>query len=114
MAVRIRLYAPIYINIVMSSEDSKLVDAYRRVYICEQSQNAEPYNGPYDLVIWLSDLDSQVEKLRQAVQEGTNFRTAHCALKQDLEEMGIPTGNAEVYIFSQPTDFTQAALIPVA
>ena len=40
------------------------------------------------------------------------FKTAHCAIKQDLEEMGMPVTDADVYVFPKATDFTQVALIP--
>ena len=95
------------------NKDQKLIaEAYNKVTINEQAQNAVPYTGPYEYVLWLADLDGFLERLRQATNRGMEFKTAHCALKQDLEEMGMPVTDADVYVFPKATDFTQVALIP--
>jgi hypothetical protein len=95
------------------TRDQKLIaEAYNKVSLQEQAQTPAPFTGPYEYVIWLADLENFIERIRQATNKGMEFKTAHCAFKQDLEEMGMPVGDADVYVFPKATDFTQVALIP--
>jgi hypothetical protein len=99
-------------------KDQKLIaEAYKKISVNEQAQNAVPYTGPYEYVLWLADLDGFLERLRQATNRGMEFKTAHCALKQDFDKTHVGSdidaeGNTKVYVFPKATDYTQVALIP--
>jgi hypothetical protein len=75
------------------------------------SESHAPFQGLEDDIIYVDDLEGQVNKLRQAINDGRGAVLKHVAHRDDMQEMGAPASDSTYYIFDKATDFTHPAFI---
>lgn len=91
----------------MKHKDQILLErAYQLV-----SESHTPFEGSEEDIVYVDDLESQVNKLRQAILNGRGAVLKHVAHKDDLQEMGANVSDSTYYLFDKATDFTQPAFI---
>ena len=73
-----------------------------------------PFVGKLSEVILAEDLfeRTSVETLLNKISEGSTFKTAHIAAKEQLIELGITVTNNDFFIFDSPTNFTKPVILP--
>jgi hypothetical protein len=75
----------------------------------------QPFVGSTDRLILAENLfeRSSVEMLLEELSEGTSFKTAHLASREQLEELGIELScKSSLFVFDTPTNFTIPVIIP--
>jgi hypothetical protein len=80
----------------------------------DEDQRYEVFEGSEEDLIYIEDLDSQYSRLQQRIMDGSKCTLKHIAFAEDLGEMGMSTtdmGDLDIYLFDEPTDFTQPAFI---
>lgn len=96
----------------MKNKDTQLLEeAYKKTTLVTESHM--PYSGSAEDLVWVGDLESQVGRLKQAIENGKNVLLKHAAFKEDLQEMGMEVGEAQTYLFDRGTDFTQPVFVLV-
>ena len=70
-----------------------------------------PFQGSEDDIVYIDDLEGQVNKLRQAIHSGRGAVLKHVAHREDMQEMGASASDSTYYIFDKATDFTHPAFI---
>ena len=91
----------------MKSKDQQLLE---EAYVMIR-ESYVPYSGHKEDYILVDDLSDSVNKLRQSILNGKGVVVKHIAYRSDLQERGEKVSDHELYLFDQPTDFTQPALI---
>ena len=97
----------------MKSKDQQLLEeAYKKTSLFTES-HMTPYHGSNENLIWIEDLESQVGRLKQEIENGNNVVLKHAAFREDLQEMGMKVEDAQTYLFDRGTDFTQPVFVVV-
>lgn len=95
----------------MKSKDQILLEeAYKRTKLILESHT--PYTGSIEDLIYVDDLESDVGKLSQEIENGRHVVLKYAAFKEDLQEMGMDTSDdAEIYLFDKKTNFTRPVFV---
>lgn len=73
-----------------------------------------PFRGNVEDIILAESLfeRASVNSLLEQLNTGNNFKTAHLATKEQLNELGINVTDAEFFIAESPTNFTVPVILP--
>jgi hypothetical protein len=97
----------------MKSKFQTLIEeAYKNTRLVTES-HMTPYNGSVENLIWVADLEAQVGRLTQEIENGNNVVLKHAAFREDLQEMGMKVEDAQTYLFDRGTYFTQPVFVVV-
>jgi hypothetical protein len=97
----------------MKSRDQILLEEAYGKTNTTTDQEFSYYSGPREDIMFVDDLDSPNLK-RKMLQEGKMFKTVHLAPRDEAVNYGYPDVKShEFYVFYEPQDFTEPALIPV-